>query len=100
MADGDVKSPHRFFTNPLGQGAQNVYTEYPDPRRDEWETKIRPALKKTPSTILQKKNGLSRMMFVKARTGRTRPYRKNQELLAGIVRKTGLYLGGSHSFLN
>jgi len=22
---------------------QNIYTEYPDPRRDEWQTKILPA---------------------------------------------------------
>ena len=28
---------------------QRVYTEYPDPRRDEWETKILPTLKKNAS---------------------------------------------------
>jgi hypothetical protein len=28
----------------LEHSQQNVYTEYPDPKRDEWETKIRPAL--------------------------------------------------------
>lgn len=28
--------------------AQGVYTEYPDPRREEWQTKILPALKKIP----------------------------------------------------
>jgi len=89
MSAGDVKSPHRFFTNPLGQAAQNVYTEYPEPRRDEWETKIRPPLKKKSLKTLQKKSGLLRMMFVNARTGRTRPHRKNQELLAAIVRKLG-----------
>ena len=67
--------------------AQNVYTEYPDPRRDEWETKIRPALKKVPLPVLEKESGLSRMMLINARAGRTRPYRKNQALLASIVRK-------------
>ena len=30
----------------LIRSPQNVYTEYPGPRRDEWETKIRPALRK------------------------------------------------------
>ena len=69
---------------------QSVYTEYPDPRRDEWETKIRPALKKVPLPVLEKESGLSRMMLINARVGRTRPYRKNQELLASIVRKLGI----------
>jgi hypothetical protein len=32
----------------LIQAEQNVYTEYPDPRRDEWQVKILPALKKAP----------------------------------------------------
>ncbi len=37
---------------------QEVYTEYPDPRRDEWETKIRPALKRIPLSELQIQTGL------------------------------------------
>jgi hypothetical protein len=72
----------------LIHSAQNVYTEYPDPR--EWETKIRPALKKVPLPVLEKESGLSRMMLINARVGRTRPHRKNQELLALIVGKLGL----------
>jgi len=71
----------------LIHSAQNVYTEYPDPRRDEWETKIRPALRKVPLSQLEKRSGLSRRMLMKARAGRTRPHRNNQELLAGIARK-------------
>lgn len=70
--------------------AQNVYTEYPDPRRDEWETKILPALKKVPLPRLVKMSRKSRRMLINARVGRTRPYRKNQELLASIVRKLGI----------
>src|SRR5262249_4291374 len=31
---------------------QNVYTEYPDPRRDEWKTKILPAIKELPLSRL------------------------------------------------
>ncbi len=68
--------------------AQNVYTEYPDPR--EWERKILPALKKVPLTRLVKMSGKSRRMLINARVGRTRPHRKNQELLASIVRKLGI----------
>src|SRR5206468_2736635 len=70
--------------------AQDVYTEYSDPRRDEWETKVRPALKQVSLSVLQEKTGLSRRMLIKARTGRTRPHPKNQEMLAEIVRKLGL----------
>lgn len=70
--------------------AQNVYTEYPDPRRDEWQTKVRPALRKISLPALQKESGLSRMMLINARLGRTRPHRKNQELPAAIVKKLGL----------
>jgi len=66
---------------------QNIYTEYPDPRRDEWQTKIVPALKKVSLSILEKESGLSRRMLIDARTGCRRPHRKNQELLASIVRE-------------
>jgi hypothetical protein len=69
---------------------EDAYTEYPDPRRDEWETKIRPALQKIPLSLLQKKSGLSRMMLFNARNGRTRPHRKNRELLMGILRRLNL----------
>jgi hypothetical protein len=68
---------------------EDAYTEYPDLRRDEWETKVRPALQKIPLSLLQKKSGLSRMMLFNARTGRTRPHRKNRELLARIVQGFG-----------
>ncbi len=70
--------------------AQNVYTEYPDPRRDEWQMKIVPALKKVPLPHLMNLSGLSRRMLIDARAGRSRPHRKNQELLASIVRKLGV----------
>ncbi len=70
--------------------AQNVYTEYADTRRDEWQMKILPALKKVPLSLLVKLSGLSRSMLIEVRAGRSRPYRKNQELLAAIVRKLGL----------
>lgn len=69
---------------------QNVYTEYPDPRRDEWQTKIVPALKNMTVSVLAKESGLSRRTLIDARTGHRRPHPKNQELLVSIVRKLGL----------
>jgi hypothetical protein len=71
----------------LIHSTDNVYTEYRDPRRDEWQTKVQPLLKKIALSVLQKKTGLSRRMLVDARTGRRRPHRRNMELLAAIVMK-------------
>ena len=67
--------------------AQNVYSEYPDPRRDEWQTKIVPALRNVSLRDLKKESRLSRRMLIKARTGRTRPHPRNQKLLTSLVRK-------------
>jgi hypothetical protein len=70
---------------------QDAYTEYTDPRRDEWTTKIRPALKKVPLRVLVRecRGRLSRRALIDLRAGRSRPHRKNQELLAAISRKLG-----------
>jgi len=66
---------------------QNVYTEYPDPRRDEWQTKIWPALKRAPLSQLVEISGMSRSALKEMRAGRSRPHPKNQETLASIVQK-------------
>jgi hypothetical protein len=72
----------------LVHSKQNAYTEYPDPRRDEWQTKIVRALREIPLSILEKESGLSRRMLIKARSGQVRPHRKNRELLESIVRNS------------
>lgn len=41
---------------------RNVYTEHPDERRDEWQHKIVPALRKISLSVLAKESGLSRRM--------------------------------------
>lgn len=64
---------------------QNVYTEYPDPRCDEWETKIIPALREIPLPRLEKLSGMSRRALIYARVGRMRPHKKHQEVLVRIV---------------
>jgi len=70
----------------------NIYTEYVDPKRTEWITKIQPALKKLPLSVLVKEcgNRLSRRELIELRAGRSRPHRKNRELLAEVVRRLGL----------
>jgi hypothetical protein len=69
---------------------QSVYTEYRDPRRDEWEIKIRSALKKASLALLMERSKLSRTMLTDARAGRKRPHPKNQALLAAILQELRL----------
>jgi hypothetical protein len=77
----------------LVHSEQTVYTEYIDPRRDEWQAEILPAMKRVPLTVLQKESGFCRRMLMKARAGITRPHRKNRERLAAILRQFGLLNG-------
>jgi hypothetical protein len=69
---------------------ESVYTEYPDPRRDEWETKILPVLKKIPMAALMRVSGKSRSMLARALAGRSRPRKKNQQLLKSILHRLGM----------
>jgi len=74
-------------TPDLARAAESVYTEYLDPPRDEWQTKILPALKKLPVSLLQRLSHRSRSMVYRAQAGRSRPRIKNQKLLASILRR-------------
>jgi hypothetical protein len=73
----------------LAHSEQNVYTEYPDPSRDEWQMKTVPALRKMVLTVLEKETGLSRRMLIKARSGKVRPHPNNQARLISVLRKLG-----------
>ena len=70
----------------------NVYTEYIDPKRTEWTTKIQPALKKPKLRLLVKAcmGRMSRRELIELRAARSKPHRKNQELLAAILRNLSL----------
>ena len=72
---------------------KNVYTDYVDPKRDEWVIKIRPALKKVPLKLLVQKcqEKLSRRALIDLRAGRSRPHRKNQVLLVSALSDSGFY---------
>ncbi len=69
------------------QSDSGAYTEYMDRSRDEWETKIRPALRKVHLSALCKETGLSRRMLINARTGRSRPHQRNQTLIRTSLQK-------------
>jgi hypothetical protein len=64
---------------------QDAYTEYPDPRRDEWETKIRPALRKIPLSTLEEKTRISRRALIDLREGRSRPRPNNWEMIVQVL---------------
>ena len=70
--------------------AESVYTEYPDPRRDEWEAKILPVLEKIPIAILKRFSGRSRSMLRRTITRKSRPRRKSRDLLKSLLRRLGL----------
>lgn len=71
---------------------KNAYTEYVDPKRDEWTTKIQPALKKVSLSVLVRECGerLSRRELIELRAGRSRPHRKTQELLVQVLKDLAL----------
>ena len=71
---------------------EDVYTEYVDPKRDEWTIKTWPALKQVPLGKLVKEclGRLSRRELIELRAGRSKPHRRNRELLVSILRKLGL----------
>jgi hypothetical protein len=64
--------------------AESVYTEYADPRHDEWNT-IREALRTVSLDEFERVTGKSRRMLIDARKGRRRPHARNRQLLAGIA---------------
>lgn len=71
----------------LEHSVLNVYTEYPDLQRDEWQTKIVPALRKIALSVLEKESGLSRRTLIDARTGHRRPHPKNQKVIVSVMKK-------------
>ena len=73
----------------LIHSADNVYTVYPDQKRDSWERVIRPKLKAIPLSLLMKETGLSRRMLIKARNGQARPHARNQKLIFHALGRLG-----------
>jgi hypothetical protein len=69
----------------LVHSAENVYTIYTDPKRDEWNSKILPRLKSIPVPILVNLSGLSATTVKDTLAERSSPYRKNRERLAAIL---------------
>lgn len=69
----------------LVHDGNEVYTEYPDPSRDEWQTKILPALKKMSLSELVKQSGLSERALQYLRAEKSRPHAKHLRVLKAIA---------------
>lgn len=68
---------------------ENIYTEYSDSKRDEWQTTILPVLKKIPlKTLMDQCLGrISRRALIEIRAGRSRPHPNNREFLIFILQE-------------
>jgi hypothetical protein len=78
----------------LEHSQKNVYTEYVDLKRDEWSTKILPALQKVPLKTLVTvcKGRPSRSTVIELRAGRSRPHPETKQLLVNTLKKLELFL--------
>lgn len=69
----------------MEQSAENVYTEYPDKRRDVWSMRMLPAIRKMPIKTLIEKTGMSRSALMELRAGRSRPHPATMLLLKSLA---------------
>lgn len=78
----------------LVHSEKQAYTDYPDPRRDEWQTSILAALKRTPLKVLSDMSGISARELKYLRAGHSRPHPRNREVLMSVVRRLYPHLFG------
>lgn len=80
----------------LVHSGQGVYTEYPDPRRDEWKVKFLPALRSVALQILVTETGMSRRALQNLRAERSRPHLGNLATLVRVLQKLGPLKGSEN----
>ena len=66
---------------------ESAYTEYPDQRRDYWETVVRPAMKDVALPLLEEMTQISRRAVIYARTGKKRPQPKKQLDIIAVLQQ-------------
>jgi hypothetical protein len=66
--------------------ARDAYTEYPDPRRDEWKTKILPFLQRTSAQVISDATGISRRTVQRIRNEQTKPTAEHKRLLEAFAK--------------
>ena len=67
--------------------ASDVYTEYPDPRRDEWATKWLPALRKATVGEACAETGISRAQMQRYRNKGARPRRDHLKRVVNFLER-------------
>ncbi len=66
--------------------AGDVYTEYPDPRRDEWATKVLPFLRRVSAQEIIESTGISRRTVQRIRNEQSKPTAEHRFLLETFSR--------------
>lgn len=74
----------------LVHASSAVYTEYPDPRRDHWDSKVRPLLKRVSLKVFEQMTGKDRRVLIDARTGRRRTRTDTKRLLIAVLKRLEL----------
>jgi hypothetical protein len=67
--------------------AGDVYTDYPDPQRDEWTTKVLPALRTIPVLAACAGTGISRAQMQRYRNKNARPHAEHLEALKRLLER-------------
>lgn len=73
----------------LEHSAKNVYTEYHDAKRDEWQTQILPVLREMPLAELVSNcsERISRRALIDLRAGKSHPQPINRVFLSQIAKR-------------
>jgi hypothetical protein len=66
--------------------ATEVYTEYPDPQRDEWTAHTLPAMRATSAQVLVQGTGISRRTIQRIRNEQTKPTVHHKRMLEAFIR--------------
>jgi hypothetical protein len=73
----------------LVHAASDDYTDYPDPRRGEWN-RLQDALQSISLSTFERLAGKSRRLLIDARRRRRQPRAKTRQLLESVARQLGL----------
>ena len=84
----------------LIHSAADAYTEFIDPRRDDWERKVRPTLKQISLSKLCVETGFSRRALINWRTGKSRPHLSNLRKLISTWSVRAVDYKWLHEFRN
>ena len=68
------------------QDAGDAYTEYPDPRRDQWVIKVLPFLRQASAQVITNATGITRRTVQRIRNEQTKPTAEHRRLLEAFAK--------------